>query len=146
MRRVEGVVVQGHRVASGTSSESPYPAGTISMQMPTFASLGVDLSAYHPATINVDISPLRFSMRRSATRLDNVRWCEEHPPETFSFSRCRVVYNETEHDGMVYYPHPDTKRKHFQGDNLLEVLAPLIPGLKYGARIAVLVSDDVVFE
>jgi hypothetical protein len=116
------------------------------MQMPIFASLGVDLSDFHPATINVDISPLRFSVRRSATRLDDVRWCDEHPPETFSFARCRALYDQKEYEAMVYYPHPETKRNHFQSDSLLEILAPFIPGLEYGARIAVLVSDDIEFE
>ncbi|MEO0518268.1 MAG: hypothetical protein AAF171_13325 [Cyanobacteria bacterium P01_A01_bin.116] len=50
---LEGVVVPGHRVASGQAQDSPYPHGTIEMQQPHFLSLGVDLSPYYPGTLNV---------------------------------------------------------------------------------------------
>lgn len=141
--RVEGVVVRGHRVASGLAEGSPYPRGTIGMQVPIFASRGVDLSRYHPATINVDIRPLRFSIAPSAERLSDVRWCDEHPPETFSFSRCRVVFGDTEYESTIYYPHPETKARHFQNDHIVEILAPFIDGIGYGSVIAVLVGDEV---
>ncbi len=41
------VLVQGHGVASG-KAVSPYPKGTIEMQLPFFAALGLDLSSYWP--------------------------------------------------------------------------------------------------
>lgn len=31
---VEGVVKEGHQVASGMAKDSPYPRGTIEMQLP----------------------------------------------------------------------------------------------------------------
>jgi hypothetical protein len=37
--------VSGHGVASGQAAASPYPAGTIALQSPHFASLGLDLSS-----------------------------------------------------------------------------------------------------
>ena len=143
--RVEGTVVRGHRVASGASDSSPYADGTIAMQSPIFRRLGIDLSPFYPATINVDISPLRYSILESAKRLDRVRWCDEHPPETFSFSDCTVVYLGVEYTAMIYYPHPETKVTHFQADTVLEILAPFIPGLDYGSLIAVVAGDDIVF-
>jgi hypothetical protein len=114
------------------------------MQVPEFAARGLDLNAYHPATINVDLSPMRVAVRDTALRFENVTWCDEHPPETFSFSACKVVCDGTEYPGMVYYPHPETKKDHFQGDSIIEVLAPLIPEIRYGARITLIVGDDIV--
>ncbi len=145
-RRVEGVVVRGHGVASGLSADSPYPEGTISMQLPIFARLGLDLSRFYPATINVDVSPLRVCVRETAIRFENVQWSKQHPPETFSFARCRVVFNEKEFQSVVYHPHPETKRAHFQGDSLLEILAPYIRGLHYGSRVDLIVGDDIGFQ
>ena len=144
-RQVNGIVVRGHRLASGSADPSPYPAGTIKMQAPEFAARGLDLTAYHPATINVDVSPLRVEVRHAALCFENVRWCEQHPPETFSFSACKIVHQGTEYPAMVYYPHPETKRDHFQFDSILEVLAPLIPDIRYGSPVSLVVGEDVVF-
>lgn len=144
-RRIVGRVIRGHRVASGLSADSPYPAGTIEMQIPVFADLGVDLAGFHPATINVDISPLRFRIVGAPVELRQVQWCDEHPPETFSFCNCSLEFRETVYDGMIYYPHPETKKNHYQSDHTIEVLAPLIPGLRYGSKIALVVGSEVRF-
>ena len=145
-RRVDGIVVRGHRVASGLAADTPYKAGTIELQIPHFARLGVDLSEYHPATVNVDIRPYHFRIGSTATCLRYVKWADEHPPESFSFSPCRLVYHETEYEAMIYYPHPETKKKHHQSDETLEIIAPLIPGLKYGSKVAVVVGNEVTFH
>lgn len=85
---VEGVVVRGHGVASGLSPSTPYPGGTIALQLPHFAARGLDLSSIHPATINVDITPCRLSILRPAHTFRDVQWTNLHGPETFSFMRC----------------------------------------------------------
>ncbi len=66
-----------------------------------------------------------------------VEWTDLHPPETFSFSRCVVRYQGLEYTGWVYYPHPETKLRHFQNPSLLEVIARPIPGLEYDAALEV---------
>lgn len=144
-RRVSGRVIRGHRVASGLATDSPYSAGTIETQAPVFASLGLDISGYFPATINVDISPLHFRIVTPTVRLDQVRWCDQHPPETFSFCSCRVVFSETEYRGLIYYPHPETKKLHFQDDQTVEILAPRVPGLRYGSIIVLVTGHEVRF-
>ncbi|MFN2320675.1 MAG: hypothetical protein ABR500_13465 [Dermatophilaceae bacterium] len=134
---VSGTVVCGHGVASGRNPESPFPAGTIALQMPVFAVLGLDLGDMHPATINVDIAPVMHAIRRPAHTFADVRWTDVHDPETFSFVTC-VLTREGDprtYAGWVYYPHPETKPMHDQPATVLEVLMPHLPGLAYGDTV-----------
>ncbi len=137
LRRIPGVVARGHAVASGQALDSPYPEGTIALQTPVFRRLGLDISRFFAATVNIDIRPHRFRIRRAEILLRSVRWCDEHPPEDFSFSRCKLIFCSSEYDSMVYYPHPETKARHFQSDQTIEVLAPFVEGLEYGSAVAV---------
>lgn len=141
---IPGVVVRGHRVASGLAPDSPYPRGTIEMQIPFFRALGLDLSPYFPATLNVSIAPLTFQMRAPEHTFHHVAWTDRHPPEHFSFSRCRVAFNKHFYDGWVYYPHPETKQRHFQNPSLLEIIAPRIPDLDYGAEVIVFIKPQEI--
>jgi hypothetical protein len=74
----------------------------------------------------------------------HVEWTNLHPPEHFSFSRCKVVYKDIEYEGWVYYPHPETKRRHFQNPSLLEVIAYPIPEIQYGDEVQVFVNPDEI--
>ena len=67
-----------------------------------------------------------------------------HPPERFSFSQCKVIFGDVEYDGWVYYPHPETKLRHFQNPSLLEVIAYQIPEIKYGDKVVVLVNTEEI--
>lgn len=69
-----------------------------------------------------------------------VQWTDLHPPETFSFSRCEVIFKEIEYSGWVYYPHPETKKNHFQNPSLVEVITHLIPGIQYGDALEVVLD------
>jgi hypothetical protein len=135
---VPGVVARGYRVASGPSREYPY--GALARQRPLFKARGLDLQGYFNGTLNVDIRPARFEMTRPQYTFERVAWTDLHPPETFSFSRCRVVFRGREYDGWVYYPHPETKLRHFQEASLLEVIAQPIAGIDYGDALAVRVN------
>ena len=139
---VHGVIAQGYRVASGPSADYPY--GALDHQRPIFASHGFDLSAYFNGTLNVDIRPQRFKMLKPEYTFHNVEWTDLHPPEHFSFSRCKVIHNDVEYDGWVYYPHPETKIRNFQNPSLLEVIAMPIPGLQYGDEVDVLVNPEEI--
>ncbi len=133
--RVEGTVVQGYRVASGPSADYPY--GALDRQRPIFKQRGLDLDGYFNGTLNVDIRPRQFRMLRPEYTFRGVEWTDLHPPEDFSFSRCRVVFEGREYDGWVYYPHPETKLRNFQNPSLLEIIAKAIPGIQYGGRVEV---------
>ena len=139
---VPGVVAQGYRVASGPSKEYPY--GALERQRPLFKARGLDLEGYFNGTLNIDIHPWIFEMLRPKFTFEHVAWTDLHPPETFSFSRCKVLFQGRKYDGWVYYPHPATKKRHFQEPSLLEVIAYPIPGIAYGISIVALVNPEEV--
>ena len=139
---VHGVIARGYRVASGPSADYPY--GALDCQRPIFASRGLDLSAYFNGTLNLDIRPHRFKMLKPEYTFHNVEWTDMHPPEHFSFSRCRVIHRNMEYDGWVYYPHPETKIRNFQNPSLLEVIAMPISDLQYGDEVDVQVNPEEI--
>lgn len=140
--RVRGRIVEGYRVASGPSADYPY--GALSRQRPLFASRGLDLSNYFNGTLNIDISPHTFKLVRPEFTFYNVKWTDLHPPEHFSFSRCKVIFKEVEYDGWVYYPHPETKLRHFQNPSLLEVIAEEIKDIQYGDKVEVSMNPQEI--
>ena len=135
---VDGILVQGYRVASGPSKDYPY--GALDRQRPFFKSGGLDLSGYFNGSLNIDIRPFRFAMQKPEFTFHHVEWTDLHPPEHFSFSHCRVIFNGLEYDGWVYYPHPETKLRHFQNPSLLEVIAMPIAGIQYRDNLQVLLN------
>lgn len=140
--RIHGILVEGYRVASGPSTDYPY--GALDRQRPIFAARGLDLSSYFNGTLNIDIRPYTFEMLKPEFTFRDVEWTDMHPPEHFSFSRCRVIYKNIEYDAWVYYPHPETKIRNFQNPSLLEVIAMPIPNLMYGDEVDVLVNPDEI--
>jgi hypothetical protein len=133
--RLPGILVRGHQVASRPSKDYPYSA--LEKQKPLFKSLGLDLYEFFNGTLNISIAPLIFEMTAPEITFPLVEWTDLHPPETFSFSRCIVVYKNIEYPGWVYYPHPETKRNHFQNPSLLEVVAKRIADIRYGDALEV---------
>jgi hypothetical protein len=130
---VSGTVVEGHRVASGPSKEYPY--GSLERQKPFFKAGGLNLDRFFLGTLNVSIAPLRFEMFRPAYTFRQIAWTDLHPPEDFSFSLCRVHFRDREYEGYIYYPHPETKIRHFQNPSLIEVITEKITGIGYGTRL-----------
>ena len=139
---IHGRLAQGYRVASGPSADYPY--GALDRQRPLFAARGLDLSAYFNGSLNVDIRPHTFKMMKPQYTFPLVEWTDLHPPETFSFSRCKVLFRNVEYDGWVYYPHPETKRRNFQNPSLVEVIATAIPGIRYGDELDLMLNPDEI--
>lgn len=135
--KVDGVIERGHKVASGAASDSPYPGGTIETQIPFFRELGLDLTGFFKGTLNVSISPKTFRIVKPEFTFRSVEWTDKHPPEDFSFSRCRILLKHAKYDALIYYPHPETKVRHFQNPSIVEIIAPPIPEIEYGQRIVV---------
>jgi hypothetical protein len=141
---VVGKLIQGHRVASGLSEDSPYAEGSISMQIPFFQNLGLDLSPYFRGTLNIDISPYTYKIQKPQYTFRQVDWTTKHPPEDFSFVSCQVLYKGDRYDGWVYYPHPETKLRHFQNPSVLEVIALPIADLVYGESLQLLINSQEI--
>jgi len=136
---VTGKVVPCYQVASGLGKNSPYPAGTIALQTPHFAALGVDLSPFYPGTLNVSIAPYRFALLPPVT-LHQVKWSPGHDAESFSFVPIRFIWQQQTAVGLIYYPCPETKIDHFQDPSVIELLLPKIRDITYGDRVTLIAS------
>ncbi len=129
-------VLRGHQVASGRGGDPRFPGGTIRMQAPHFAALGLDLSLFYPGTLNVSVAPLRYRIVRPRATFRGVRWHPTQPAEDFSFFDVRLVREGLPAvDGLIYYPHPDTKPEHFQPAEVLELLLPFVEGLGVATEV-----------
>ena len=142
-KTVAGVVIEGHQVASRASEH--YPQGTIEMQIPYFKALGLDLTSFHRGTLNISIAPATMRLINPQFTFRRVRWTTAHPAEDFSFSRCRVISTAEKHTGWIYYPHPETKERHFQNPSIVEVIAPWISGIKYGGRVEIEINSNEIW-
>jgi hypothetical protein len=139
---ITGILMRGHQVASLPSAAYPY--SSLEKQKPFFKKLGLNLSEYFNGTLNISIAPLEFEMTKPEFTFPLVEWTDLHPPETFSFSRCKVKFEEKEYAGWVYYPHPETKKTHFQNPSLIEVITYEIPNIKYGDVLEIEVNPQEI--
>lgn len=135
-QRVRATVLPGYGVASGKGGDPRFPGGSLAMQMPHFLAGGIDLRRYHLGTLNLSIAPKTYQVVRARATFRAVKWHPTEPPEDFSFFDCRVIAGDgVEREGLIYYPHPDTKPAHVQPDDVLEVLTSRIAGIDYGQEI-----------
>lgn len=141
---LKGTIVAGHQVASGRGTTTPYPDSALKLQSPHFLASGLDISPYYQATLNISLAQHNVLRVDGEYRFELVEWTPLHPPETFSFSYCHLKYNGKLYNGLVYYPHPETKETHFQDASILEVLSSFIPDIAYGAHITVVVNTSEV--
>lgn len=122
-------LVHGYGVASGQALDSPYPQGSIALQLPYFLALGLDLRGYYLGTLNLSITPYHLQLISPKWTFPDVEWlpgCRE----TFSFSPCQIVLGQVTVDALIYHPHPETKPAHFQSPSIVEVLAPYLKDLE----------------
>jgi hypothetical protein len=141
-KHLHGILTRGHQVASRPSKDYPY--STLEKQKPFFKSLGLDLYEYFNGTLNISIAPFTFRMSAPQLTFELLEWTDLHPPETFSFSRCKVIFKDVEYEGWVYYPHPETKKTHFQNSSLIEVIAQEIPNIRYGDAVELWINADEI--
>ena len=141
-RIVSGVIVEGYRVASGPSKDYPY--GTLEKQIPLFKQLGLDLENFYQGTLNVSVAPLAFEMVKPEYTFRQVAWTDLHPAEDFSFSRCKLRFRNVDYAGYVYYPHPETKKRHFESASILEIITVRIPDIKYGDQVEVELNGEEI--
>ncbi|AFZ34556.1 hypothetical protein Sta7437_0974 [Stanieria cyanosphaera PCC 7437] len=141
---IDGVIKSGHQVASGLAGDSPYPQGTIEMQLPFFQERGLNLSSFFLGTLNISIAPATFILKHPEYTFKQVQWHPDYLAEDFSFSACQIIFQTKNYNGWIYYPHPETKIGHFQDNSTIEVIAPFIPSLNYGNRVDLLINPDAV--
>ena len=131
--QVKGIVKQGYGVASGLGGDPRFPQGTIRLQLPFFEARGLKLDEYFPGTINVSIAPHAYTIKQAKHTFKTVKWSPNSPAEDFSFFDCRLLLSTGQRlNGLIYYPHPETKPEHFQSADVLEIITTPIESLQYG--------------
>lgn len=138
---IKAVVQEGHQVASGQADDSPYPRGSIEMQAPFFKGHGINFDNYYLATLNLSITPYIFEVISPEFTVRNLKWAEGFPSEDFSFSKCEIVFKDKLYNGLVYYPHPETKIGHFHSQSLIEIITQYIPNMAYGDEVDLKINE-----
>ncbi len=82
---VNAMVMKGYGVASGKCPDPRFPEGSLSLQMPLFEKEGLCVSGFHPATLNLSIAPLYYTIIEAFWRCVALKWSDAMPPENFSF-------------------------------------------------------------
>jgi len=141
---VIGEIKSGYGVASGRGKDKRYPQGTLKQQFKHFLDRGLDLSNYYMGTINLDISPCSYKIKKPKHFFTNIDWSDFIPPENFYFLDVSIHHNEKTYNGLVYIPDPETKENHFQKPNILELIFPKIEGLKYGVKLEIELKKDQI--
>lgn len=139
---VRGEIKSGHGVASGKGNDERYPEGTLKQQFKHFLERGLDLSNYFMGTINLDISPCSYEIKKPKHFFKNIDWSDYIPPENFYFFDVSLYYNDTTYKGLVYMPDPKTKEDHIQKPTILELILPKIKGLEYGIMVDIALKKD----
>ena len=139
---VRGEIISGHGVASGKGNDERYPEGTLKQQFKHFLERGLDLSNYFMGTINLDISPNSYQIKKPKHFFKNIDWSDHIPPENFYFFDVTLHYKDRTYQGLVYMPDPETKEEHFQKPTMLELILPKIEGLEYGIMVNVSLKKD----
>ena len=95
-----------------------------------------------------DASPNKNALVRepAGLRNDNVPTARDLPAEDFSFFECRLAKDSDNQpvEGMIYYPHPETKPEFFQDSSTLEILAPFLPGITFESRVKLQLREEQV--
>ena len=93
-------------------------------------------------TINLDIAPFRFEVKKAKLFLKNIAWSEFIPPENFYFFDLTLYHNGQSYKGLIYMPDPATKLEHEQKNSVLELILPKIEGLSYRDYVEIEVPED----
>jgi len=142
--KVKAEIVSGYGVASGKSGDARFPMGTIQMQFKYFLNQGLDLSSYYMGTLNVDIAPSHFEIKKPKYFFENINWSKDLPPENFYFFDVLILINEHVYEGLIYMPDPMTKVEHEQKSTVLELILPKIENLICGQSIYIQVKEDQI--
>lgn len=142
MTKIKGKIIPGYGVASGKGKDKRYPEGTLRMQHPHFKERGLDLGGYFLGTLNVDIAPYSFEIKKPRYFFEAVKWSSHIPAENFYFFDVTLFFEEKNYDGLIYMPGPETKVEHEQIATVLELILPRIEGLSTGQTVHLEVKED----
>ena len=139
---VRGEIKSGYGVASGKGKDERYPEGTLKLQLKHFLERGLDLNNFFMGTINLDISPCSYEIKKPKYFFKNIDWSDYISPENFYFFDAILYYKDKTYKGLVYMPDPETKENHMQKPTILELIFPKIKGLEYGVMVDIALKKD----
>ena len=143
---LKGIVDKGLRHASGVDEDgTEYPGpkgivGTIERQRPFFEEVIPDFSEIYNGTLNVNIHPKKFEIKKPDYEVI-CDWREDGLPQTFWFVNIELNHNENSYEGLVYHPCP-RQGKARKRESTFELLFPFIQNLNYGAQVSISYSSD----
>lgn len=105
---VRGEIQSGHGAASGKAKDERYPEGNLKQQFKYFLERGLDLSHYFMGTINLDISPYSYEIKKPKYFIKDIDWSDYIPPENFYFFDVSLYFQDKIYEGLVYMPDPST--------------------------------------
>lgn len=132
-----GTVVRGHRIASGLAANCPWPGGSIARQLRRMGRTGLDVGSIFPGTLNVALTTETVDYPEEADFDFVLDWRHPDKPTHIRLHAVVLQVKEREYDGWAYrklYP-AEYVSLHPQPDNVIEVLAPFIPGIAYGCPV-----------
>lgn len=138
MKKYPFIVTKGHQVASGNAGDLRFPIGTIAAQKPYFKKLGLDLADYFCATLNAQFACDKVVLTQANYSFSQVKWHRELAAEDFKFYDCQVIRQHQVYSGLIYQPQIETKKEHFQPENLIEILLPYIKNIHYGDELHII--------
>jgi hypothetical protein len=140
---LRGRIIEGKGIASGKNVDPETGlTNTIALQKPFFERAGISgIEDVYPGTINMDISPREFQINTPDHMVSDITW-DKGATESFQFIKTRILFDEKDYAGYIYYPMPSELKSH--PDTRIELLAPKIAGLEYGKEIAIFVADGKI--
>jgi hypothetical protein len=128
-------IVAGRGAASG-QREYRELKGSIRAQKPHFKERGLNLDPFFEGTINARLPVERFEVVEPIIRIRGLVWLPGYPGENFDFCVCALTVGGETCPGLVYYPRPETKSAYAAPapPDVMEILAPKMPGIRYGSR------------
>ena len=168
MLQQQATVLEGWRVASGTSSKDPMfndDGGTIRLQIEEFKKRGLDLDlyfggkkdeAYICGTLGLDVTPLTVTIVEPEYYFTSVRWTDKFDKkdeegtvieeflENFYLSEAEVEFEGRTYKGLLYIADPATKPGHHQPPTRIEVIAQKIPSINYGDTVTLHYNERAI--
>lgn len=144
LQRVEGVVTEGHKIASGLAKENPFGGSTIKMQVPLFMERGLDLTSCYMGTLNISIAPRTRTILAKEPHYRRIKWHPDYPAEDFFIVRCTIRFRDVEYNGWIYHPDPSKKIGFQHKPDICEIVASPIPEIAYGDRVVLMVDPDEI--
>lgn len=137
---MQGILIQGYRVASGLAKNCPWPGGSVARQLPIMAQFGVPVHNLFSGTLNIELDCECVPYPDDAEYDFEIDWRAPDKPTHFRLHRLSVLFNGHTYQGWSYrkiYP-ADYASLHPHPLNVIEILAPKIPGIEYGHSVQVL--------